>query len=159
MVAQSLNLGQVLSLGKTCGSVRSPCGSPRHGEGPQGATTARLYVAPVSNALTHLALLVLHRALLEPVVGLTDPNVLYLIALQPQGRTTPTRRLASTCTERAKRRLVWGPRLRMSLLEDRGSFVESSRIRGEDVGWVVFGEEGQCGGGCGRRVFRCQMGR
>jgi hypothetical protein len=72
MVAQSLNLGQVLSLGKTCGSVRSPCGSPRHGEGPQGATTARLYVAPVSNALTHLALLVLHRALLEPVVGLTD---------------------------------------------------------------------------------------
>jgi hypothetical protein len=159
MVAQSLNLGQVLSLGKTCGSVRSPCGSPRHGEGPQGATTARLDVTPASNALTHLVLLLLHRALLELVVGLTDPNVLYLIALQPQGRTTPTRRLASTCTERAKRRLVWGPRLRMSLLEDRGNFVESSRIRGEDVGWVVFGEEGQCGGGCGRCVFRCQMGR
>jgi len=159
MVAQSLNLGQVLSLGKTCGSVRSPCGSPRHGEGPQSATTARLDVTPASNALTHLVFQLLRRVLVEPVAGPTDPNVLYLIVLQPQGRTTPTRRLASTCTERAKRRLVWGPRLRMSLLEDRGSFVESSRIRGEDVGWVVFGEEGQCGGGCGRRVFRCQMGR
>jgi hypothetical protein len=159
MVAQSLNLGQMLSLGKTCGGVRSPCGSPRHGEGPQGATTARLDVTPASNDLTHLVLLLLHRAPLEPIVSPTAPNVLYLIALQPQGRTTPTRRLASTCTERAKRRLVWGPRLRMSLLEDRGSFVESSRIRGEDVGWVVFGGEGQCGGGCGRCVFRCQMGR
>jgi hypothetical protein len=62
MVAQSLNLGQVLSLGKTCGSVRSPCGSPRHGEGPQGATTARLDVTLASNALTHLVLLLLHRA-------------------------------------------------------------------------------------------------
>jgi len=159
MVAQSLNLGQVLSLGKTCGSVRSPCGSPRHGEGPQGATTARLDVTPASNAFKYLVLLPLHRALPEPVVGPTEPNVLYLIALQPQGRTTRTRRLASTCTQRAKRRLVWGPCLRMSLLEDRGNFVESSRIRGEDVGWVVFGEEGQCGGGCKRCVFRCQMSR
>jgi hypothetical protein len=80
MVAQSLNLGQVLSLGKTCGSVRSP-GGPQHDEVPKAPPLFGLAVIPAPNALADLVSPLLRRAIRQPVLEPADPNVLHLVAL------------------------------------------------------------------------------
>lgn len=89
IIAQSLNPGQVLSLGKTCGSVRGPSG-PRHGEGP--APNALAHLLPRISAL---------RSCSRSLIPLM-PMYLGLVAFQPQDCATRTPRLVPTRTGASK---------------------------------------------------------